>query len=1203
MFWHIAWFEIHFWLRSWMLWVFLLVIGLLICGAVNSDEVVTDLTLSNIYLNAPFAIATYYGSMGVFTLLMTTIFVNSAALRDFSYNTYQLMFSTPVRRRDLLLGRFFGATLISAIPMLGVSLGILLAKYLPWADQERWEPVNWTAHFKAILLFAVPDTFFTAAILFAVAVVWRRDIASFIGAIVLFIGRAVAAQFFQDVQWEHMRALLDPFGFQTFAVVTKYWTVADKNALAAGFSGLLLWNRLIWIGVGCAAFALAYSRFSFTERRTKSKALEPVEQPGILPVEAPRPHTQLAESPSAKFVGSFNIHFRGMAKNTAFVVVLIIGCVFCILGLVLEGTQFQGNQTYQTLPVTYLVIDLIRGTLDFFLVIIIIYFAGALVWKNRDDRIDEIADATPTPDWVSYASRLATLIGMVMLIQAVALVAGIIFQSAQGYHRFQFGLYVDELLVRDGSGFILMAILAFFIHALAPNKYVGYFAFILFYSVNAYLWPALNVATNLVQFAGRPKVIDSDFFGDAPYRSAWNWFTLYWLLFCALLAIATVMFWPRGKQDRWQTRHYSAALRFHAGWKWATALCLLAFTACGGWIWYNTEVLNSLHGPKDARRVQAEYEKTYKPLDKLPQPRVRSVKYTVDIFPSSRNVNIRGEEVIYNPYSHPLDEIHFSLDPLYDTSIDIPRAALTRNDTRLSYRTYRFASPLQPGEERTLLFTVKSRNRGFENNVSNPEIVQNGTFLNSFVAPVIGYNYLREMSDPLERKKFRLKEFDLMPALEHDCTDDCRNFLPGHSDWIDISAIVSTTPDQIAVAPGSLVREWQQDGRRYFEYKLDHPSPNFYCFTSGRYEVAREKWNGVKLEVYYLKEQPWNVPRMINSMKKSLDYYIKNFGPYEHKEARIVEFPRRVVNFAESFPGTMPSSESADFIANLSHPDDIDVAFYVVAHEMGHQWWANQVAPAYMEGADLIVETLAQYSALMVMEKEYGRDLMRKFLTYDMDRYLSGRGQELLKERPLFKVEDQQYYIFYQKGAVALYYLKEMIGEDAVNRALRKLIQQYAYAPPPYPTSYALLEALREETPPNLQYLIKDLFEDITLFSNRTMEATAAKRTDGKYDVTINVEARKFKADAKGNETEVPVDDWIDIGAFAKPASRKKYGETLYRERLHIIRRNSTFTFATAQLPEKAGIDPFALLIDRIPDDNMKNVTLESAPAQQAQVQ
>ena len=1201
MLWHIAWFEIRFWLRSWMLWIFLFVVGLLIFGSISSDEVMAAFNLSNIYRNAPFAIASFYAAMGVFALLMTGVFVNFAALRDFTCNTHQIMFSTPIRRRDFLFGRFLGATLASTIPMLGVSLGILLAKYMPWADRERWEAVSWSAHLKGILLFALPDTFFTAAILFAVAVVWRRDIASFIAAILLLAGRAVTALLLQGPQWDRIRALFDPYGVNAFVVVTKYWTVADKNILSLSFNGLLLWNRLLWLAVGCAAFALAYSRFSFAEKRTKTKALEPDAQPVILPAAAPPPQPHLTDSPWAKFLGSFQIHFRGMAKNTAFLVVVMIASMLCILALSLEATHVQENQTASTFPVTYWVIELIRGTLDFLLIVIITYFSGALVWKDRDERMDEIADATPTPEWVSYAARLLTLVAMVMLVQAVALAAGIVVQAAHGYYRFQFGLYLHELLMRDASWFVLLAILAFFIQALAPNKYVGYFVFIAFFCVNSFLWKPLNVATNLVQFAGRPNVIYSDFFGDAPYRVAWDWFTLYWLLFSLLMAIATVMFWPRGKQERWQTRSRNAALRFGSGWKAATALSLLAFAGCGGWIWYNTEILNRLLGPKDVKRVQADYEKTYKPLDKLPQPRVRSVKYAIDIFPSTRNATLRGDEVIYNPYSHPLDEIHFSLTPLYDTSIEIPGAMLAKDDTRLSYRIYRFTSPLQPGEERTLRFTVQSKNRGFENNVSQTEIVQNGTFFNS--GPIIGYNSFRQLGDAVERKKFGLPEFDLMPALERNCTSDCRdNYILGHSDWVDMSAIISTTPDQIAIAPGSLVREWQQDGRRYFEYKLDHPSLNFFAFMSGRYEVAREQWNGIKLEVYYLKEQPWNVPRMMNSMKKSLAYYIKNFGPYEQKEARIIEFPR-VATFAQAFPGTMPYSESIGFIANLNHPDDIDSVFYVVAHEMAHQWWAHQVIGANMEGATVLSETLAQYSSFMVMEKEYGRDLMRKFLMLEMDNYLRSRGQERLQERPLLTVESEQGYIHYAKGGVVLYYMKEMIGEEAVNRALRNLILQYAYAPPPYPTSYALVDALRRETPPNLQYLIKDLFEDITLFSNRTLAATAVKRADGNYEVTINVEARKFKADAKGNETEVPVDDWIDIGAFAKPGSGKKYGDTLYRERMHITQRNSTFTFTTAQLPQKAGIDPFALLIDRIPDDNVKNVTLESGPSQKAQVQ
>ena len=490
--------------------------------------------------------------------------------------------------------------------------------------------------------------------------------------------------------------------------------------------------------------------------------------------------------------------------------------------------------------------------------------------------------------------------------------------------------------------------------------------------------------------------------------------------------------------------------------------------------------------------------------------------------------------------------------------------------------------------------TVAKKTRGFENSVTGLEVVQNGTFFNDSVVAQIGYQAGRELENRNRRKKFGLKEKDPMPALERNCIADCRDsYLSNNSDWVNVETVISTSPDQIAIAPGSLVREWTDNGRRYFQYKLDHYSVNFYSFLSARYQVDRREWNGVKIEVYYLKEQPWNVPKMWRSVEKSFEYYTRNFGPYPHKEARIIEFPR-IAHFAQAFPGTMPYSEAIGFIANLKNPDDIDMVYYVVAHEMGHQWWAHQVIGANMQGATLLSETLAQYSALMVMEKEYGRDLMRKFLKYEMDEYLRSRGRELLKDRPLLKVEANQGYIHYRKGSVVMYYLREMIGEEVVNRALRKVLKQYGYQQPPYPTSYALVDALREETPPQLQYLIQDLFYDITLFSNRTLQATARKRADGKYDVTLEAEARKFKADDQGNEKEVPVSDWIELGAFAKPPKGKKYGKTLYRERVLMKSGIGTYTFTVNEVPDKAGIDPFALLIDRIPDDNVKTVDLGS---------
>jgi len=1187
---HILAFEIRYWLRSWMLWIFLLIIGALVFGAASTDNITIGEALSNTFRNSPYNIQNYYSFIGLFTMIMAAAFINSAAARDFSYNTYQIVFSTPLKRFDFLLGRFFGAAFVSMIPMLGVSLGFLLAKYMPWVEPERWGPVVWKAHLNGILVFALPNALIIAAILFAVAVLARNEIVSFVASLVLLAGYAVTDSLLQNVERQKLGAILDPFGIRTYSFVTRYWTVAEKNTLSAGYSGYLLWNRLLWLAVAIAIFAFAYARFSFAERKKKTRAAAKELAPSPV-TSVVLPKVSFHEAPWRKYSASLRIHFLGVVKSTAFIVVILAALLNCIPAVALNANEGYGNSSF---PVTHWILQVIAGTLYMFIVGLITYYAGVLVWKDRDIRMDEITDSLPTPEWVSYAARLTALIGIVLLIQLVVFATGIIVQASLHFYRFQLDLYVKELLVRDLSLFVMLAVLAFFIHVLSPNKYVGYFVYVVYLLANLFAWAPLNVASNLPKFGARTRIIYSDFFADAPFRTSWSWFSVYWLLCCAVLYVLTVMFWPRGKSARWSERLRIARLRFAGAWPALALAGFVAFAGVGAWAYYNTKVVNALQGPKDMLREQADYEKSYKQFEKKEMPRLRDVKYNIEIYPQQRQIVLNADAIIQNASTHPLDEIHFSLNRLYDAEIQVPGATLSKDDKRLHYQIYRFSPPFPAGESRTIHVTVKTHTRGFENEVSDTSVVQNGTFFNNTVAPLIGYSAQGEISDPNDRRKYGLGEQELMPPLERNCTANCmETYLGGRADWLNVETIISTSADQIAVAPGSLLREWREGDRRYFEYKLDHPSLGFYSFISADYEVAREDWNGLKLEVYYIKDHPWNVARMMNSMKKSLGYFTQNFGPYYHKEARIIEFPR-VATFAQAFPGTMPYSESIGFIANLNHPDDIDMVFYIVAHEMAHQWWAHQVVGANMQGATLLSETMAQYSALMVMEHEYGRDMMRKFVRYEMDRYLSSRGKERQKEQPLLTVEAEQGYVHYRKGSLALYYLKEMIGEDAVNRALRKMVQQYAYAPAPYPTSYVLVDAFREQTPPELQYLIKDLFEDITIFSNRTLEATALKRADGKYDVTIDIETRKFKADAKGNETEVPVNDWIEIGAFAKPEKDKKYGKTLYRERVHLTGNKSTHTFTVAELPYEAGVDPFVLLIDRIPDDNVKQVTVSS---------
>jgi aminopeptidase N len=332
---------------------------------------------------------------------------------------------------------------------------------------------------------------------------------------------------------------------------------------------------------------------------------------------------------------------------------------------------------------------------------------------------------------------------------------------------------------------------------------------------------------------------------------------------------------------------------------------------------------------------------------------------------------------------------------------------------------------------------------------------------------------------------------------------------------------------------------------------------------------------------------------MRQAVRKSLEYYTAQFGPYPHHQARIIEFPR-TVDLAQAFPGTMPYSESIGFIANLEHPDDIDHVTYVVAHEMAHQWWAHQIVGADVQGARLLSESLAQYSALMVMEKQYGRDMMRKFLAYELDNYLRGRAAYSKREMPLAHSESDQGFVFYNKASLVMYCLRERIGADAVNRALRRMLARYRYAPPPYPTSFALTDALRAETPKDLQYLIRDLFEKVTIFNNRTLSATATRLPNGKYDVQFQYIVSKSQLDASGHEFLAPLDDVIDIGVLSSS------GKLLATQTLRIITSNPSEQFLTArlttdELPSQAGVDPLSLLIDKSPGENLRKVEISSA--------
>jgi aminopeptidase N len=344
--------------------------------------------------------------------------------------------------------------------------------------------------------------------------------------------------------------------------------------------------------------------------------------------------------------------------------------------------------------------------------------------------------------------------------------------------------------------------------------------------------------------------------------------------------------------------------------------------------------------------------------------------------------------------------------------------------------------------------------------------------------------------------------------------------------------------------------------------------------------VLEDRWNDVALRIFHHPGHTYDLDRTMRSMKASLEYFTRAYGPYPYSQLRVVEVPR-YSGFGRAHPGTIAFTE--DYFLSRVNDGDVDQPFYGTAHEIAHQWWGGMARGARLPGAGFLSESLANYSAMMVVENEYGAEAARTVYDFQMNRYLRGRAVQS-DEVPLLDVEDQPYNA-YRKGAIAMYTLRDHIGEEAVNAALQRYVTTFRDAGPPYPTSRDLYAELRAATPDSLQSLLEDWFETVTLWDVKTERVVFEPTATGEYAVTLDVVAKKTRADRDGNETEVPMDDLVDIGVFARGDD-----EPLYVERHRIRTGEQTLRIVVPREPARAGIDPYRKLIERQRTDNVIGV-------------
>ncbi|HEX9986278.1 MAG TPA: ABC transporter permease [Thermoanaerobaculia bacterium] len=1180
-------------LRRYMTGLYCVGLGVMTLLAASTffDDVVRD----GILLNAPMVTTACLIVVSMIGLLVTAALAGEAATRDIDARMEPLLYTTPLAKATYLGGRFLSAFAVNALLLAIVPVTLAVWTFVPIGEAASFGPFHLAPYLRSYGLVALPTAFITTALLFSLVVLTRRAMVGYLGAAVLFFNTIVQEGVVAGAlgKWE-LAKRLDVFGFIIGAAQWRSRTPLQRNTMQLELEGALLANRAIWLTVAIVALLLVYMRFRMAHyastggwrwrRRAEAAAVEAETKPWTIAINPSRIRGRFDGPTRVRQTLAIALRsFREMLTSRA--AVIIPAMVWLVYGVVPELLEFglgtPGRPSTGRMALLYgrfNVSGIAVGAL-------VAFFAGQLVWRERDAREHDIADATPVPDAVSLIGKFGGLVLLLLTMQTLLIATGIVTQFTSGYYDFEPMLWVRVLLGMKMADYLLFAALAMAVQVVVNQKYVATAIVML-----AWVFPefasGLGIQHNLLIYGADPGLTYSDLSGFAGSFGPWLWFKLYWAGWALTFALLARLFWVRGHNARTLTLARQRFTRIPI----AIAVAALGLiVVVGGFVFYNTNVLNEYLTDDEATKRSVDYERRYGRYADLAQPLVAAMKLHLELHPAQRIVDIRGTYRLENRSGRAIEAIHLvtrRTSPATGVTFDRPARA-THADRDLGYSIYTLGTPLAPGQSLRMNFETRLASHGFGNSGITPAVTGNGTFLEHRPdgggrtwLPAVGYRRGVELDSPRERRAFGLPARPALPPLQDAVARNEERGL----EHIELETVIGTDADQIAIAPGALRRSWNAGGRRYFHYVTDSPIRNGFPILSARYAVHRSKWNDVDIEVVYHPKHVWNVERIARSARASLDNYARDFGPYPQRQLRLVEFPITGGNRLTGHPGTVVWSEALAFAQPEADWREVDFPFAVVAHEVAHQWWGNQVVPARVEGAPLVSESLAWYSAMNVVEENLGREHLGRLLQIMRDSYLVPHQTA---EVPLLKAND--WLAVYRTGALAMHSLRDAIGKERVNGALHGLVEEYRSGKPPFPTSLDLYRHLRSATPPESRLLLKELFEEITFWDLRMKTIRAERAGGGTYRVTLGVEAYKVKVGTAGRETRVPMNDDIEVTVFAAPKAGEARGATLYRQRHRIHAGEQTIVVTVPSAPATAGIDPDYKLLDRKREDNVKD--------------
>lgn len=1166
------------------------------------------------FINGTSSLAFYVSIMSMMMMLVSSSVMGIPLYRDIEYNTKEYYLSYPITKAGYFWGRYLSSFLfvliIDSAVLLGAYLGCKAGPSIGWIGAAHYGPNHFINYIHPFLTIAVPNLFFTSSLFFGLVAITRNVKVIYSSGILLFLGYMIANFFINSSSSPTVIYLADPFAVNAIKYERGLQTITEKNNSLTAIHGLFLLNRVIWTGVGVVILIYTYLSFSFEKffsgRRDKKIAENSPTKEYILPLI----HTSFTGNYQRKTLLTLTrIEVLNIIRDNYFWLIIAGGTIF--LGMVFR--HGPGNFWVPDFPRTSMILFIFNNSFLTFIFCIIIFYTGETIHREKATRFAFINDALPPTDWTLNFAKFVSIICLAFFLTMLPMVTGIFMQLVSGFTHLDLLLYLTTLLGVTMPICIEMVMLAFVLHICINNKFValgvGIALWVLFLLANASGW----MDYHLLLYTYTPNYGISDFDGIGHMWKPITWFNIYWLLFGSLLLLLGYLYYVRGTISSFKERIQIAKERFTGVTRLTGIVLIIAFVATAAYNYYNVSYLNAYYTKAENKEMAAATEKKLKHFGNAPLPSPTRVKLYVDIFPEQQKAIFKAYVTVVNKTATPITELLLDGDNITDYSIKYNDAAipytipLYHNRGKFNflkaelqpadYRLYKLNSPLVPGD--SAMFEVNSvkEYKGFGNYLYGADLLHNGTLIGNGL-PGLGYDDDEELGNEEDRKEYGLpKKEEAFP--DKDDSAGTQILLEGKTaSLINFDITVSTSADQIAIAPGNLEKQWKENRRNYYRY-ISGPQGTYsgLGIASARYALRRDtvQLNNqppVSVELYYQPEHNANLQRFISAYKDGLRYFTSAYGPYSFNQIRLVESSVYSRNY-NTAAGLDIYTERFGWNANFTESYQWDYCYFVTAQQLSKQWWEHQLSPNHTKGARVIIDGLSKYDAFIMTEKKFGKEYMKNIVDEELSNYLWGRGRTISDQSPIIRSTRWNELEF--KAGLVLYGLRDLIGEDSLNAALHDFYTAFAYkANPPYAGSKDLYEYIKKHVPDSLQYYLTDSWQKITFYDNKIEEATVTPLGKNRYSVRIKVDVNKTYQDANGNEKKAAgMNDYIDVGVFGADIKTKN-GESdanpLYLQKYRLKAGEHVIDITVTGKPVRVGVDPYFKLIDRTMNDNVKEL-------------